>query len=106
VKVGSETLLTRAIARYLDAAPTVFGDLTNSAETGDHASLTAVVHSLKSSSAMLGATRLSELCRSLEDDARQNRVRDTVQRVHQVAEELHRVIARLRITLEKEHHRV
>ena len=106
VKVGSETLLTRAIARYLDAAPAVLGDLTHSAETGDQASLTAVVHSLKSSSAMLGATRLSELCRSLEDDARQNRVRDTVQRVHQVAEELHRVIASFRITLEEEHHRV
>lgn len=63
-------LLERIIGLYLTDAPRLMEGILSSAEKGDMESLLRAVHTLKSSSANVGATGLSELCRKLEGMAR------------------------------------
>ncbi|HRD74449.1 MAG TPA: response regulator [Hyphomicrobiaceae bacterium] len=59
-------LLRRLIRTYLDYAPKAISDLKTANDAKDMLSLKMVAHSLKSSSANLGAQRLSALCKDLE----------------------------------------
>ena len=59
-------LLVRIVKAYLAYAPTAIADLALAAEDGDLERLGRQAHSLKSSSANLGAMGLSALCRDLE----------------------------------------
>ena len=56
------------------------------APAGDTAALVRPAHSLKSSSASVGATSLAELCRSLETDARAGQVADAGPRIEAINE--------------------
>ena len=55
------------IDTFLDGAPKMVGDLKQSLDDGDAGTLRRVAHTLKSNSAALGASRLSALCKELED---------------------------------------
>jgi signal transduction histidine kinase/CheY-like chemotaxis protein len=59
-------LLVRIVNAYLAFAPTAIADLAAAAKDGDLERLGRQAHSLKSSSANLGAMSLSALCRDLE----------------------------------------
>ena len=59
-------LFTRLIETYLRYAPELMSQLTAAAACNNHQLLRTMAHSLKSSSANVGATRLAEGCRELE----------------------------------------
>jgi HPt (histidine-containing phosphotransfer) domain-containing protein len=63
---GGDRLLARVIRAYFDSAPGLVEAIANALEKGDASALADAAHPLKSSSAALGALRLSELCRELE----------------------------------------
>ncbi|MGL4396412.1 MAG: response regulator [Hyphomicrobium sp.] len=59
-------LLRRMLLTYLESAPVVLRELDVAVGLADFDAMSRVAHSLKSSSANLGAAALSDLCRSLE----------------------------------------
>jgi signal transduction histidine kinase/CheY-like chemotaxis protein/HPt (histidine-containing phosphotransfer) domain-containing protein len=59
-------LVARLIETYLNHGPQVVQNLTSAVADEDIAKMQMAAHSLKSSSANVGAARLSELCRDLE----------------------------------------
>lgn len=63
---GTPNLLAKIIHLYLESSPTLVDDIVKSIEQSDTESLENAAHSLKSSSANLGATELSNLCKKLE----------------------------------------
>ena len=64
---GSPPVLQRVIAIYLDAAPKLLDEIRSAVAKRDALRLQRAAHSLKSSSANLGAQTLSELCKELEN---------------------------------------
>ena len=66
--LGSE--VDKIIAVYLEDAPRLIAQLERAAVGGDPIALRVAAHTLKSSSANVGATTLSEAARDLEDGAR------------------------------------
>ncbi|HMM74796.1 MAG TPA: response regulator [Gammaproteobacteria bacterium] len=67
---GSPPVLQRVIGIYLDAAPKLIAEVRDAVEKRDALRLQRAAHSLKSSSANLGAQTLSELCKELENMGR------------------------------------
>jgi signal transduction histidine kinase/DNA-binding response OmpR family regulator len=63
---GAPSILAQVIGVYLEDSPAMIEGLKQALKTGDIATLTETAHSLKSSSANLGASRLSALCKELE----------------------------------------
>ncbi|MBK7973796.1 MAG: response regulator [Deltaproteobacteria bacterium] len=63
---GAPSVLGRAISSFLDTAPRLIDVLVRAAEHGDAQGVAYSAHTLKSSSAFLGARHLSALCRELE----------------------------------------
>ena len=66
MKKSRPDLLARLIKTYLEYAPTALRELSAAHEQGDIGSVARLSHSLKSSSANLGAMTLSRHCRDLE----------------------------------------
>ena len=64
---GDNRFMIDFIDTFLEAAPKMVGDLKQSLDDGDANNLRLVAHTLKSNSAALGASRLSELCKELEE---------------------------------------
>jgi HPt (histidine-containing phosphotransfer) domain-containing protein len=58
--------LAELINTYLAEAPSLLAAMRHATATGDSAGLRREAHTLKSSSAALGAGRLADLCRRLE----------------------------------------
>ena len=71
---GAARLLERLIKTYLTTAAKLVTDAERALEQGDADALRHAVHTLKSSSANLGATALSKQCAALELLARSRRV--------------------------------
>ena len=67
---GNRGLLERIINLYLSDAPGLVEGILSAVEKGDMESLLRAAHTLKSSSANVGATGLSDLCRKVEGMAR------------------------------------
>jgi signal transduction histidine kinase/CheY-like chemotaxis protein len=67
---GSEGLVERVITLFLSESTKLAGEVRSAVEKGDRESLLRAVHSLKSSSANVGANAFSELCRRIEASAR------------------------------------
>jgi CheY-like chemotaxis protein len=65
-KVGGDELIQRIVRIYLADSNAKLNDLRSAAAHGDLGQLARVAHSLKSSSANVGAAALSALCRRLE----------------------------------------
>jgi HPt (histidine-containing phosphotransfer) domain-containing protein len=60
-------VLREIIVSYLDDTPTLLASMRAAATRGDTAAIRHTAHRLKSSSAIVAATALHELCRALED---------------------------------------
>ena len=71
---GAPSVLNRVIELYLAAAPPLVAQIQTAVETWNAEQLEAGAHSLRSSSANLGATRLVEICRELETLGRERKV--------------------------------
>ncbi|MEB2315201.1 MAG: ATP-binding protein [Xanthomonadaceae bacterium] len=81
---------------FLDDAPDVIQRIQMHAATGNSAALAGLAHTLKSTSANLGARVLSGLARSMEQDARQGMVMDASRRADAMAAEFERAAVVLR----------
>ncbi len=95
-------LLGRIIKTYLAHAPVALADLTDAAHAGDCERMSRQAHSLKSSSANLGASELSAKCRELEVSA--NAAEIAVSR--RLATEITQSFAALQRVLEDEYTRL
>jgi HPt (histidine-containing phosphotransfer) domain-containing protein len=85
---GDPTLLGELLTDFSTDADQYAAELDAAVEAGDDAALVRPAHSLKSNALNVGATRLAELCRSLEADARHGAVPDAAERVATIQAEL------------------
>jgi two-component system, sensor histidine kinase and response regulator len=101
-KTGKD-LLGKLIRLYLDTTPKMLSELSNTANK-DHEATAAVAHTLKSSSANIGAMTMSEICKKIEymnkDGAPSDSsllsslVSDALKTYDQTAEELRSLLAK------------
>jgi HPt (histidine-containing phosphotransfer) domain-containing protein len=70
-KEGRPDILARIVGLYLKTSPDLMKELQEAVRRREAAGLLHAAHTLKSSSAMVGALRLSEMCNRLEARARQ-----------------------------------
>lgn len=63
---GKPSLIDKIIGIYLQTTPKLFQELRQALDTSDLQAMRKAAYSLKSSSANLGAIKLSELCREVE----------------------------------------
>ncbi len=74
-RMDAPNVLDKVIKIFLENSPKLVGALRDAIAQNDAAgTIEQAAHSLKSSSATLGATRLAALCRELERMARENRI--------------------------------
>jgi len=93
---GEPSLLDELIEIFLDDTPRRLEDLVQAFEEGNAHALEAAAHSLKSSSANLGALVFSGLMRDLETAGRNADLAQATQHVDQVKHEYSRVETELR----------
>jgi CheY-like chemotaxis protein len=67
---GNDRLLSRLIALYRDDSSQLLADIDNAMKTGDAEAVARAAHTLKSSSANLGATNVAAIARQIEHSAR------------------------------------
>lgn len=97
-RLGGDELVHQLFRTFVGHAPTRLGDLRSAATDRDLEALTRAVHSLRSSSAMLGARALSDLAGELEGLGDDGRIDQVVDRVP----ELEARVAELVALLERE----
>ena len=95
---GAAGLLQQVVQLYLESAPPLIAELRRAGAAGDAAAVRNAAHSLKSSSANLGAVRLAELCKAIEHAARAGVLRGDLPGV----EDIEREFEALRPALERE----
>ncbi len=66
---GKPDILGKIIGMYLDKTPSLISDIETGIAANDAAKVKMAAHTLKSSSAYLGATTLADLCNKLESKA-------------------------------------
>ena len=91
--LGAE--VDRIIGVYLEDAPRLMGQLEHAAASGDPIKLRVAAHTLKSSSANVGAITLSEAARELEHGARDGTLADPRAQVARLVAEFTQVRAAL-----------
>jgi PAS domain S-box-containing protein len=84
---GEPDLLSEIIASYLGDAPVQLEAIHRAVAAGDAEGLHRSAHSMKSSSANLGATVLSSLCKELEEMGRSGDLRQAAQKCQQAQRE-------------------
>lgn len=99
---GGDDPLTKVIQLYLDDAPVLLQRLTEAVANGDSEALWQTAHRLKSSSANLGATPLTTLCRELEARSREHRLHDVEKLLAKVHAQYRQVQNALHSELEKQ----
>ena len=77
-RADSPDLLSKVIILYLGSSSQLVAQLTEAVRTGDAETLRQTANNLRSSSAHVGAIKLSALCRKLEQPGTEDRARDTV----------------------------
>lgn len=75
---GRPSVLTRVVRLYLDDSPRLIKALQEAVREGDAMALQKGAHTLKSSSANLGAMELASLCRELETLGREAHLENTL----------------------------
>ena len=93
---GAPSLLEQVFTLYLKESPPLVEGARRSLLTGDSQTLNRAVHTLKSSSANVGATRLSALCRDFEAQLRDGRFDEGAALLSEIEAEFTRVEAALR----------
>ena len=71
---GSPSILDRVINIFLSESPEIVKSINDAIADADGKALLEAAHSLKSSSANLGAWQLSGLCRELESLGKENNI--------------------------------
>jgi signal transduction histidine kinase/DNA-binding response OmpR family regulator len=78
---GKDRLLSRLIALYRDDSSQLLADIDNGLKAGDAEAVARAAHTLKSSSANLGATNVAAIARQIEHSARSGELTDMVNSV-------------------------
>jgi len=94
-------LLTHLITLYLQEVPAHLAALQEAVTQGDTGRVEEVAHGLKGSSAPLGATRMTRLCTSLQEDAGTHNLSRAVARVAELASAFARVKAALEAVVQQ-----
>jgi HPt (histidine-containing phosphotransfer) domain-containing protein len=92
---GDPSFLGELIEAYRTDAPAQLAAMREAVAAGSPGDLVRPVHTLKSSSASLGALGLAERCRSLEAQARSGSLEGGVDATEAIAGELEHVLAEL-----------
>jgi HPt (histidine-containing phosphotransfer) domain-containing protein len=87
--------LQLVVERFLESTPPYLATLRGAAETGDGEAVRRASHTLKSSTAMVGALRLSSLLRETEALARSGDVEKAGEKVEAIMAEYERVESHL-----------
>ncbi|MDH3445682.1 MAG: response regulator [Deltaproteobacteria bacterium] len=95
---GAPDLVRKVIDKYLDASSRLVQALRQAVREGDVRGVRQAAHSLKSSSANVGASRLAAQCKDLETEAQDNRIGDPAQ-LHALESEYQAVRAALQTEL-------
>jgi len=82
--LGDASALRAVIGEFLNATPSMLAQLRDAAARADTAAVRALAHTLKGTSATLGALALSEQCAELEELARTGHGSDVVERVRTI----------------------
>ncbi len=85
---GASGMLARVVEMYRNSAPQLLSDIRKGVEEGDADRTRRAAHTMKSSSANLGAVVVVALCKRLEDEARVGKLADADTLVDQIEEEL------------------
>ncbi len=85
---GASGMLARVVEMYRNSAPQLLSDIRRGVEEGDADRIRRAAHTMKSSSANLGAVVVVALCKRLEDEARAGKLADADTLVDQIEEEL------------------
>jgi PAS domain S-box-containing protein len=98
-ELGGDDFLLEVIDTFLADVPTLLATLHHALEKGDTAEVRRAAHTLKSNGATLGATKFAELCRALEQQAKDGRLEEAPGLVARIGEErgaLERALEELR----------
>ncbi|MFM9843712.1 MAG: ATP-binding protein [Dongiaceae bacterium] len=96
------SVLERAIGVYLDTAPAALEELRRCVAAGDASAVWRIAHSLKSSSASLGAKNLAQQMGDMESRARENDLNEAPAHLEKVESEFKKVSTALTTTLREE----
>jgi len=86
-ELGGEEFLVEVIDTFLDDAPTLISTLKASHERGDVEELRRTAHSLKSNGQTFGAKQFADLCRELEERAKQGELAGASELVNRIDDE-------------------
>ena len=84
---GAAGLLARVITLYLQGTPPLIERMRQALEANDEMALRAAAHSLKSSSANVGAMKLHGLCKELESWVQRGQITDAAGRIALIEQE-------------------
>ncbi|NOQ42431.1 MAG: hypothetical protein GQ563_08035 [Desulfuromusa sp.] len=84
---GEPDILEKIIHAYLSSSESLLTELRAALDVNDQEALRNSAHSLKSSSANLGATKLSGICSKLELDCRKNMLENAPDQVSAIVSE-------------------
>ena len=98
---GDNQLLPRVLAAFKTSIARLVPQLREASAAGDLAGVRHVAHTLKSSSASIGATRLAQICAELETMIRVGRVDSLGARVDAMCTEIDGVLEALNLLLDE-----
>ena len=98
---GGTDVLAKVITLYLQTTPRLLDTLNEASDAEDRTLLARTAHTLKSSSATLGATHLAALCKKLETMARAGSDNGGRELIVDIAAEYQRVAVSLRTEIRK-----
>ena len=93
---GQPQLVARIVGAYHEESPRLLSELKRAAQAQDGDALARAAHSLRSSSANLGASRLAVLCKQIESSARDQRLAGAEGLLEALENEYRKVSAALR----------
>ncbi len=99
---GAPDLLGKIIGLYLDSSPKLLQQVRDAVAGQNGEALRQAAHSLKSSSANLGATQLAAACKELEQRGRENNMQGVAKLLNEMEALYPRVCQALRIERERE----
>lgn len=94
---GSDTLARKTVRMYLEMTPKLLQDLQAACDAQNQSDLRLIAHTLKSSSAIVGASSLAQAAKHLELAARENRATQP----QAIVQEIHRRFDEVRVRLEE-----
>jgi CheY-like chemotaxis protein len=97
---GDNRLLERVAKAFETSVGRLLPQLDEAFKMNDQAAITHVAHTLKSSSASIGALKLSQMCAEIETMIRRQTGEDLSSRIRDIPNEAHRVLDSLSLLLE------